>query len=138
MVVHELSSDHLPILTGIQLDFPMQAKPTRNFFNYRKADWVAYTQSNETSVRGSNISNFPSVDLALDVFNRALTAASKANIPANHVRGCSSSFTPEIKALILQKKHLRSQFLTQDVAERIRLLSTDISAKVRDHAESLW
>ena len=122
----KISSEHLPILIGIQLDSPLRAKPTRTFLNYRKADWVAYTQSIEASFRNFNPSNFPSVDLALDEFNRALLTASKANIPAGHIRGYSSSFTPEIKALLLQRKHHQSQLLTQDVADSICLLSAEV------------
>ena len=136
-MVHELSSDYLPTLIGIKLDFPLCVKPTHTFLNYRKAECVAYSQAIEASFRYFNPSNFFSVNIALDEFNRAIDAASKASIPVGHVRGYSSALTPEIKTLLLQRKHLRSQLLTQDVAKRIRLLSADISTEVRDHAEFL-
>ena len=57
---------------------------------------------------------------------------------AGLVRRYSSAIILEIKALLLQRTHLRYQFLTQGVAERILLVSVDISTEDRDHAESLW
>ena len=50
-VVHDISSYHLPILFGIQLDFPLQAKPTLISLDYKKAEWADYTQKIEASLR---------------------------------------------------------------------------------------
>ena len=84
-MVHELSSDHQPILIGVHLNFSLRAKPAHTFLNYGKAEWAAYTQSIEASLRDFNPSNFPSLDLTLDEFNRVPLTASKANIVAMFV-----------------------------------------------------
>ena len=57
-VVHEISSDYL---IGVQLDSHLLAKPTHTFLNYRKAEWAAYTQLIEASLRDFIRSDLTSV-----------------------------------------------------------------------------
>ena len=115
----------------------LAAKLTHTFFNYRKEEGVTYTQSIEASLRDFYPSNYSSVDHALDEFKRAILTASKANIPAGHVRGYSSSFTPEIKAFLLQKKTLRFQLIIREVFGSIPFFYEDIFTEIQDNFKFL-
>ena len=134
----ELSSDHLPILTKIQINNPIQPKPTHTFLNYRKANWTSFTEEVEISLQNFNIADFRTIDAATAKFNDAITSASKRHIPAGHIRNFTPMFTPEIKSLIRQHKHLRSQLPSDESHERITALNETITRKIEEHQDSLW
>ena len=134
----ELSSDHLPIITRIPISSPIYPKPTHTFQNYRKANWDSFTEEVEASLRDFNIANLTSIDAAAAKIVAAIVAASNRHIPAGHIRNYSPTFTPEIRTLQRQRKHLRSQPPTTVNYQRLTELNETIENKIREHQDSLW
>ena len=70
----ELSSEHLPIIIKIQIDNTIQPKPTHTLLNYKKANWMSFTEGIETSLQNFNTNDYRIIDAAIAKFNEATRA----------------------------------------------------------------
>ena len=137
-VHHELSSDHLPIVVEVPISTPIPPNPPRSFLNIRKANWPAYTAQLERELGSFDPSTFPTLHAAVRVFNSAVMAASRRHIPAGRVRRYVPLFSREVKLLLRERRHLRSQRPTRDTLERAKALSEEISRRFQADAELRW
>ncbi len=138
-VAHDLSSDHLPILLDLQFSSP-PLRPTspRTFLNFGKADWPAFSAMVEEDLARFDPLQFPSLDAAAAELVRAIAAAGARHVPAGFVRGYSPTYSREVRALLQQRRHLRSLPPSPASSERIRALSEEISTQLQDRATKLW
>ena len=74
-----LSSDHLPIITtiNIQHDYRLQQN-RRTFTNYKKADWTQFTEDTESAFAQTSVST--NIHTANILFTNILLMADKHNI----------------------------------------------------------
>ena len=77
---HALSSDHLPIITTINIrhDYRLQQN-RRTFTNYKKADWTQFTEDTESAFAQTTIPT--NIHTANIIFTNIILMADKQNIP---------------------------------------------------------
>ena len=77
---HALSSDHLPIITTINIrhDYILQQN-RRTFTNYKKADWTQFTEDTESAFAQTTIPT--NIHPANRIFTNIILIADKHNIP---------------------------------------------------------
>ena len=77
---HALSSDHLPIITTINIrhDYRLQQN-RRTFTNYKKADWTQFTEDTESAFAQTTIPT--NIHTANRIFTNIILMADKQNIP---------------------------------------------------------
>ena len=88
--IHDLSSDHLPIIITHTLKYPPYKPHKRCFINYKKADWPKYTQQIEDSLQNFDVNTFQNVSSAISHINKAIIQASNKYIP----RGYRKQYNP--------------------------------------------
>ena len=137
-VHHELSSDHLPIVAEVPISTPIPANPPRSFLNIRKANWPAFTAQLERKLGSFDPTTFPSLDAAVAAFNSVVLLAGRRHIPAGKVRRYVPLFSREVKLLLQERRHLRSQRPTRASLDRINVLSEDIARRFTADAELRW
>ena len=77
---HALSSDHIPIITAINIrhDYRLQQN-RRTFTNYNKADWTQFTEVTESAFSQTTIPT--NIHTANRIFTNIILMADKHNIP---------------------------------------------------------
>ena len=77
---HTISSDHLPIITTINIrhDYRLQQN-RRTFTNYNKADWTQFTEDTESAFAQITIPT--NIHTANIIFSNIILMADKHNIP---------------------------------------------------------
>ena len=77
---HALSSDHLPIITTINIrhDYRLQQN-RRTFTNYKKEDWTQFTEDTESAFAQTTIPT--NIHTANRIFTNIILMADKQNIP---------------------------------------------------------
>ena len=81
---HALSSDHLPIITTINIrhDYRLQQN-RRTFTNYKKADWTQFTEDTESAFAQTTIPT--NIHTANIIFTNIILMADKHNIPKGKI-----------------------------------------------------
>ena len=77
---HVLSSEHLPIITtiNIQHDYRLQLN-RQTFTNYKKADWTQFTEYPESAIAQTTIPT--NIHTGTIIFTNIILMADKHNIP---------------------------------------------------------
>ena len=83
-----ISSDHLPVLTKINI-IKHKQKKRRTRWNFKKADWDLFRKTAEEKIELENLDN-KSIDDTNDLFTSIILEAAKKSIP----RGCRANFKP--------------------------------------------
>ena len=68
--LHDLSSDHIPILITYRLHAPVEHKQRRTFTNYNRAQWDTFTSSVDNHLQSFEINNYTSIDAATKTRHR--------------------------------------------------------------------
>ena len=77
---HELSSDHLPIITTINIRHDYRPQQNRRTFtNYMKADWTQFTEDTESAFVQTTLPT--NIHTANIIFRNIILMADKPNIP---------------------------------------------------------
>ena len=77
---HALSSDHLPIITTINIRHDYRLQQNRQTFtNYKKADWTQFTEDTESAFAQTTIPT--NIHTANRIFTDIILMADKHNIP---------------------------------------------------------
>ena len=134
----ELSSEHLPIIIQIQIGNPIQPKSSHTFLNCKKANCSPLHRRNWNHARDFDITKFRTIDAAAAKLTKAITRASQRQVPARCIRNFTLIFTPEIRSLTRQRKHLRSQLPSIKNHRRLNKLYETIAGKIQEHQDSLW
>ena len=136
--LHEMSSDHLPILISYTLHKPHILKQKRTFTNYRLADWEEFTSETEHLLDNFQLTDYNNIDTAVKHFNTIVTNASKHHIPTGSVKHYKPFYTRSVKQKIQQRKHLRSQTPTSDILARIQQLNKEIDEDIEQDIKTRW
>ena len=69
---HDLSSDHLPIIISLTLTHKLLNPPKKTHINYKRANWLNYTEELEEALRFHPV--FTTLDATLKYFNNSITS----------------------------------------------------------------
>ena len=136
--LHDLSSDHIPILITYRLHAPVEHKQLHTFTNYNRAQWDTFTASVDNHLQSFAINNYTSIDAVTKHVTDTIINVSKRTIPTGNIRHYNPTLTRTIKHKIQTRKHLRSLAPTQDTLTRIQQLNTDIDAEIKTQQKLKW
>ena len=99
---HTLSSDHLPIITTINIrhDYRLQQN-RRTFTNYNKADWTQFTEDTESAFAQTTIPT--NIHNANIIFTNIILMADKQNIQKGKMHSNCKLLPDDIVFKITQK-----------------------------------
>jgi hypothetical protein len=75
--VHALSSDHLPIIIDYKIASPIPKNAPRTYKNYRRADWISFSQDTEETLANFSIDSHPNIDSAVKQLTKIVNKADK-------------------------------------------------------------
>ena len=103
---HALSSDHLPIMTTINIrhNFRLQTY-RRTFTNYKKANWTQFTKDTELAFSQTTIPD--DIHTANRIFTNIILLADKHNIPKGKMPSTSRLLLEHIVCKITQRDNIR-------------------------------
>ena len=103
---HALSSDHLPIITTINIrhDYILQQNYW-TFTNYKKADWTQFTEDTESAFAQTTIST--NIHIANRIFTNIILMADKHNIQNGKMHGNCRLLPDHIVCKITQRNNIR-------------------------------
>ena len=123
---HVLSSDHLPIITTINIihDYRLQQN-RRTFTNYKKAEWTQFTEDTESSSAQTTIRT--TIHTANIIFTNIILMADKHNIPKGKMHSNYRLFPEDIVCKITQRNNIWREN-TCDSA--LKLLNEEITSVI--------
>ena len=127
---HALSSDHLPIITTINIrhDYRLQQN-RRTVTNYKKADWTQFTEDTESAFAQTNIHT------ANRILTNIILMADKQNIPKGKMHSNCRLLPEDIVCKITQRNNIR-RANTCDPA--LKLLNEEITSDIQKHKQNIW
>ena len=137
---HALSSDHLPIITTINIrhDYRLQQN-RRTFTNYKKADWTQFTEDTESAFAQTTIPT--NIHTANRIFTNIILMADKQNIPKGKMHSNCRLLPEDIVCKITQRNNIR-RANTCDPA--LKLLNEEITSDIqkqniwKEHLDAHW
>ena len=131
---HALSSDHLPIITTINIrhDYRLQQN-RRTFTNYKKADWTQFTEDTESAFAQTTIPT--NIHTANRIFTNIILMADKQNIPKGKMHSNCRLLPEDIVCKITQINNIR-RANTRDPA--LKLLNEEITSDIQKHKQNIW
>ena len=131
---HALSSDHLPIITTINIrhDYRLQQN-RRTFTNYKKADWTQFTEDTESAFAQTTIPT--NIHTANRIFTNIIMMADKQNIPKGKMHSNCRLLPEDIVCKITQRNNVR-RANTCDPA--LKLLNEEITSDIQKHKQYIW
>ena len=131
---HALSSDHLPIITTINIrhDYRLQQN-RRTFTNYKKADWTQFTEDTESAFAQTTIPT--NIHTAIRIFTNIILMADKQNIPTGNMHSNCRLLPEDIVCKITQRNNIR-RANTCDPA--LKLLNEEITSDIQKHKQNIW
>ena len=106
---HALSSDHLPIITTINIrqDYRLQQN-RRTFTNYKKADWTQFTEDTESALSQTTIPT--NIHTANRIFTKIILMADKHNKPKAKMHS-NYRLLPEVIVCKITQRNKESKYL---------------------------
>ena len=131
---HALSSDHLPIITTINIrhDYTLQQN-RRTFTNYKKTDWTQFTEDTESAFAQTTIPT--NIHTANIIFTNIILMADKHNIPKGKMHSNCRLLPDHIVCKITQRNNIR-RANTCDPAHK--LLNEEITSNIQKHKQNIW
>ena len=131
---HGLSSDHLPIITTINIrhDYRLQ-QYRRPFTNYKKTDWTQFTEDTESAFAQTTIPT--NIHPANRIFTNIILMADKHTIPKGKMHSNCRLLPEDIVWKITQRNNIR-RANTCDPA--LKLLNEEISSDIQKHKQNIW
>ena len=127
-----MSSDHLPILIGLQTTATSSPARHRTYMNLKKADWTRYRQEIERKLSSRHLPTDCQIDEKL--FRATLLKAASHHIPT----GRRKLYT-QVPAEILAMKEERDDLCKQDPASpRLWTMNDEITKSTSDHKRRQW
>ena len=136
--LHELSSDHLPILIKHTLHRPYFPPPKQTFTNYKRADWDSFTNNIEQALADFDINTFTDINAATKHLTSIIIHNSKQHIPTGAVKRYCPGLNREIRQKLRTRNHLRKQFPTPDIINHLQALNTEITDDIRAQQRAIW
>ena len=138
---HALSSDHLHIITTINIrhDYRLQQN-RRTFTNYKKADWTQFTDGTESAFAQTTIPT--TIHTANRIFTNIILMADKHNIPKCKIHSNCRLLPDHIVCKITQRNSIR-RANTCDPALKLRNegITSDkqnINKTLDAHKQNIW
>ena len=130
---HALSSDHLPIITTINIrhDYRLQQN-RRTFTNYNKADWTQFTEDTESVFAQTTIPT--NIHTANRIFTNIILMADKQNIPKGKMHSNCRLLPEDIVCKITQRNNIR-RANTCDPA--LKLLNEEITSDIQKYKQNM-
>ena len=127
---HALSSDHLPIITTINIrhDYILQQN-RRTFTNYTKTDWTQFTEDTESTFAQTTILT------NIHTANIIILMADKHNIPKDKMHNNCRLLLDHILCKITQRNNIR-RANTGDPA--LKLLNEEITSDIQKHNKKTY
>ena len=124
---HALSSDHLPIITTINIrhDYGLQQNRL-TYTNYKKADWTQFTEDTESAFAQTTIPT--NIHTANIIFTNIILMADKQNIPKGKMHSNCRLLPEDIVCKITQRNNIR-RANTCDPA--LKLLNEEITSDIQ-------
>ena len=131
---HQLSSDHVPIITTLNIrhDYRLQQN-RRTFINYKKADWTQFTKHTESAIAQTTIPT--NIHTANIIFTNIILMADKHNIPKGKMHSNYRLLPEDIVCKITQRNNIR-RANTCDPA--LKLLIEEITSDIQKHKQNIW
>ena len=134
---HALSSNHLPIITTINIrhDYRLQQNQNRlTFTNYKKADWTQFTGDTDSAFAQTTIPT--NIHTANIIFTNIILMADKHNIPNGKMHSNYRLVPEDIVCKITQiNKNIRRENTCDPV---LKLLNEEITSDIQKHKKSIW
>ena len=126
---HALSSDHLPIITTINIrhDYRLQQN-RRTFTNYKKADWTQFTEDTESAFAQTTMPT--NIHTANRILTNIILMADKQTIPKGKMHSNCRLLPEDIVCKITQRNNIR-RANTCDPA--LKLLNEEITSDIQKH-----
>ena len=133
-IQHALSSDHLPIITTINIrhGYILQQN-RRTFTNYKKADLTQFTEDTESAFVQTTIPT--NIHTANIIFTNIIMMADKHNIPKGKMHSTSRLLPDHIVCKITQRNNIK-RVNTCDPS--LKLLNKEITSDIQKHKQNLW
>ena len=131
---HALSSDHLPIMTTINIrhNFRLQTY-RRTFTNYKKANWTQFTKDTELAFSQTTIPD--DIHTANRIFTNIILLADKHNIPKGKMPSTSRLLPEHIVCKITQRDNIRR---ANPCDPALKPLNLEITSDISLHKQNLW
>ena len=131
---HELSSDHLPIITTINIrhDYRLQQN-RRTFTNYKKADWTQFTE--DTRVRFRSDHHTHQHTHCQHNFYKHHNDGRQTQHTKGKMPGYCMLLPEDIVCKITQRNNIRREN-TCDPA--LKLLNEQITSDIQKHKQNIW
>ena len=129
---HAKSSDHLPIITTINIrhDYRLQQN-RRAFTNYKKADWTQFTEGRQIRFH----SDHHNIHTANIIFTNIILIADKHNIPKGKMHSNYRLLPEDIVCKTTQRNNI-GRANTCDPA--LKLLNEEITSNIQKHKQNIW
>ena len=128
-----MSSDHLPILIGLQTTATSSPSRHRTYINLKKADWTGYKQEIERKLSSRHLPTDCQKDEKF--FRATLLKAASHHIPT----GRRKLYTQQVPAEILDMMEERDDLRKQDRASpRLSTINDEITKATSDHKRRQW
>ena len=129
-----LSSDHLPIITTINIrhDYRLQQN-RRTFSNYKKADWTQFTEDTESAFAQTTIPT--NIHTANIIFTNIILMAVKYNIPKGKMYSNFRLLLEDIVCKITQINNIRR---ANSCNPALTLLNEEITSDIQKHKQNIW
>ena len=128
-----MSSDHLPILIGLQTTATSSPARHRTYINLNKDDWTRYRQEIERKLSSRHLPTDCLKDEML--FRATLLNATSHHIPT----GRRKLYTQQVPSEILAMMEERDDLHKQDLAShRLSTMNDEISKATSDHKRRQW
>ena len=129
-----LSSDHLPMITTINIRHDYRLPQNRRTFtNYNKADWSQFTEDTESAFAQTTIPT--NIHTANIIFTNIILMADKQNIPKGKMHSNCRLLHEDIVCKITQRNNIR-RANTRDPA--LKLLNEEITSDIQKHKQNIW
>ena len=124
---HALSSDHLPIITTINIrhDYRLQQN-RRTFTNYKKADWTQFTEDTESAFAQTTIST--NIHIANSIFTNIILMTDRHNIPKGKMHSNGRLLPEDIACKITQRDNIRKANTCDPL---LKLLNEEITSNIQ-------
>ena len=131
---HALSSDHLPIMTTINIrhNFRLQTY-RRTFTNYKKANWTQFTKDTELAFSQTTIPY--DIHTANRIFTNIILLADKHNIPKGKMPSTSRLLPEHIVCKITQRDNIRR---ANPCDPALKPLNLEITSDISLHKQNFW
>ena len=128
-----MSSDHLPILIGLQTTATSSPARHRTYINLKKADWNRYRQEIERKLSSRHLPTDCQKDEKL--FRATLLKASSHHIPTGRSKLYPQQVQGEILAMMEERDELRNQ---NPASPRLLTMKGKITKATSDHKRRQW